>query len=116
MGKKIDYDPDFWKLPDEGQEKPVFYIQHNGHVFFGMSLFLRIGYRFSLREGLPRSHREKQDPPIFLDWPQAILGWAGDKKSYRSHVSFGNFLVLGEPKEQESPICTIWVSHMAMGG
>lgn len=99
MDQKINYDPDFWKLPREGQEKPVFYIQHNGHVFFGMSLFLRIGYRFSLKDGLPKSHQEKQDSPDFIDWPRAILGWAGDKNSRRSRVSFGDFPALGTPKE-----------------
>lgn len=99
MDQKVNYDPDFWKLPGEGQEKPVFYIQHNGHVFFGMSLFLRIGYRFSLKDGLPKSHQEKQDVLDFIDWPRAILGWAGDKTSRRSRVSFGDLLALGSPDE-----------------
>lgn len=100
-GRKIEYDPDFWKLPDEGQEKPVFYVQHNGHVFFGMSLFLRIGYRFSVKEGLPKPHREKQDDSGFLDWPRAILGWAEKESSRCSRVSFGDFPAQGEPEEKD---------------
>lgn len=97
-GEKIHYDPDFWKLPEGGVEKPVFYIEHGGHVFFGMSLYLRIGYQFSLRDGLPKSHREKQDNTKFLDWPRAILGWAGKEESRRSRVSFGDFFVKGSPR------------------
>ncbi len=105
-GQTVRYDPAFWKLPEEGQEKPVFYIQHDGHVFWGMTLFLRIGYRNTLREGLPRSHREKQDRTDFLDWPRAILGWAGDETSYRSRVSFGDFRAQGDPKES-APFKTV---------
>ncbi|MBD5102510.1 MAG: TIGR03986 family CRISPR-associated RAMP protein [Subdoligranulum sp.] len=93
------YDPDFWKLPERGEEKPVFYIQYDGHVFFGMSLFPRIGYRFSLEHGLPKRHREQQKNAEFLDWPRAILGWAGEKTSWRSRVSFGNFFPQGQPAE-----------------
>lgn len=97
-GERIRYNPNFWKLPKDGEKKPVFYIEHGGHVFFGMSLYLRIGYQLSLRDGLPRSHREKQEKTAFLDWPRAILGWAGKEESRRSRVSFGNFFVKGNPK------------------
>lgn len=100
QGRKILYDPDFWKLPNEGEEKPVFYIQHDGHTFFGMALYLRIGYRFSLKDGLPQSHKELEEQADFLDYPRAILGYAQKKQSYRSRVSFGDFLVQGDPKEQ----------------
>lgn len=100
-GEKVPYDPDFWKLPEAGQEKPVFYIQHNGHTFFGMSLFLRIGYNHSLKEGLPNHHRELEHNEDFLDWPRAILGWAGTTSSRRSRVSFGDFRACGEPQEED---------------
>lgn len=99
-GEKIKYDPNFWKLPENGEGKPVFYIHYGGHVFFGMSPYLRIGYRFSLKDGLPKSHWEKQGNPAFLDWPRAILGWAGKEESRRSRVSFGDFPAQGDPKEQ----------------
>lgn len=98
-GEKILYNPDFWKLPEAGEEKPVFYVRHNGHTYFGMSLYPRIGYHYSLQEGLPKSHREKQKDPNFLDWPRAILGWAGKDSSRRSRVSFGDFPAQGEPRE-----------------
>lgn len=99
-GRQLPYDPDFWKLPKSGEEKPVFYIHCDGHVFFGMSPYLRIGYRFSLKDGLPKSHWEKQENTAFLDWPRAILGWAEKEDSRRSRVSFGDFPAQGDPKEQ----------------
>lgn len=102
-GRKIPYDPDFWKLPADGEEKPVFYIHHDGHIFFGMSLFPRIGYRFSLKEGLPQRHRELEDQ---LDYPRAILGYAQKEGSLRSRVSFGDFPAQGAPKEL-APVKTI---------
>jgi len=106
-GQKISYDPNFWKLPAVQEEKPVFYLQHDGHTFFGMSLFLRVGYRFSLKEGLPPSHKRKlEDQPDFLDYPRAILGYACKESSFRSRLSFGNFPAQGEPKEL-APIRTI---------
>lgn len=100
QGKKVEYDPDFWKLPEGDEKKPVFYIQYNGHVYFGMSLFLRVGYRFSLKDGLPQHHRQKAEDLDFLDYPHAILGYTMEKGSLRSRVSFGDFPAHGSPKEQ----------------
>lgn len=99
QGEPIKYDPDFWKLPENGGGKPVFYIQHDGHIFFGMSLFPRVGYHFSLKDGLPQNHRDKAADPGFLDWTHAILGYAEKDRSRRSRVSFGDFPVQGGPKE-----------------
>ena len=105
-GKKILYDPDFWKLPGAGEEKPVFYIQHDGHTFFGVALYLRIGYHYSLKDGLPQSHKDRMDQPEFLDYPRAILGYAGKDSSFRSRVSFGDFPAQGQPKEL-APVKTV---------
>lgn len=104
----------FWNLPLEGREKPVFYVQYEGHVYFGMSRFLRIGYRYPLSCGLPESHKAGMDK---LDFPRAILGYVSKNSgSYRSRVSFGDFaadgeayemppisMILGEPKPSYYP-------------
>lgn len=101
---------DFWKLPtEEGEEKAVFFIRHEGHIYFGMSRFLRIGYKHALSEGLPPKHRqlfqiESDFSP--LDYPHAILGFAEGKVSYRSRVSFGD-LVIKEQSKEENPFQTI---------
>lgn len=84
----------FWNLPLEGREKPVFYVQYEGHVYFGMSRFLRIGYRYPLSCGLPESHKAGMDK---LDFPRTILGYVSKNSgSYRSRVSFGDFAADGE--------------------
>ena len=95
------YDPDFWALPEDGEEKPVFYLRHEGHTYWGMSLFLRIGYVHPISDGLPQHHRQlrdRNDMPI--DYPRAILGFAeGDGRAYRSRVSFGDLSSEGDPRE-----------------
>ena len=94
----------FWELPAAGERKPVFYLSHKGHLYFGTTLFLRIGYQYPLSAGLPRRHREmmgQEDGP--LDYPRAILGLASQKRSYRSRVSFGDLTAVGEPRE-EAPV------------
>lgn len=101
----------FWKLPEPGEPaKPVFYIRKGGHVYFGMSLFLRIGYEHAIADGLPTKHKELVDAGP-LDYPSAILGFSRGRLAYRSRVSFGDFyaevgaregapvrMILGEPK------------------
>ena len=103
------YDPEFWMLPErQGEFKPVFYLSYEGHIYCGMSLFLRIGYRFPLSHGLP-TRREEQYTKI--DYPHSILGFASPEHAYRSRVSFDDFpadvgakemepipMILGEPK------------------
>lgn len=100
---------DFWALPKEGTSKPVFFLRYDGHLYFGMSRFLRVGYKYPLSEGLPQKQREKsQQENRAIDYPHAILGFAEKDRSYRSRVSFGDFAALGKPKE-ESPIHAILV-------
>lgn len=98
----------FWKLPEkDGESKPVFYIARDGHVYFGMSAFLRIGYPHTLAEGLPPSQRDPgtgTDTP--LDFPHAILGFAEKETSYRSRVSFGDFSAEPGTKE-DRPVSLI---------
>ena len=94
--------PDFWKLPGEGEERAVFYARYDGHLYFGRSVFLRIGYRYPLSEGLPRRHRDELKIGGYpLDYPHAILGFAAGTEAYRSRVSFGDFAALGSPRELE---------------
>lgn len=101
----------FWKLPEQGEPaKPVYYIRRDGHVYFGMSLFLRIGYEHAIADGLPPKYKELTDAGP-LDCPSAILGFSRGRLAYRSRVSFGDFvaeagaregapvrMILGEPK------------------
>ena len=108
------YDSEFWKLPDESDEpKPVFYVHHEGHIYCGMSLFLRIGYEYPLSHGLPSRSEEVYKQ---IDYPQAIFGFAKQETAYRSRVSVSDFpadkgakemgkvsMILGEPKPSYYP-------------
>lgn len=95
------YNSDFWALPEEEEEKPVFYIRHDGHTYFGMSLFLRIGYSHRFTDGLPAPDPKiaRQEGNAPLDYVHAMLGFAGKDHSYRSRISFGDFPAEGNPKE-----------------
>ena len=96
---KAYYDPKFWALPEDGEEKPVFYIEYEGHVYFGMSLFLRIGHRHALSEGLPKRHLDALQQEA-IDYPHAVFGFAEPDRPYRSRVSFED-LVAVEPGEAD---------------
>ena len=90
----------FWELPArDGESKPVFYLHAEGHIYFGMSRFPRIGYPHSIAEGLPESHRRRIGQ---LDYPRAILGFAEPQEggsAYRSRVGVGDLEAVGDPAE-----------------
>ena len=129
---------DFWKLPEDGEPKPVFYVRYDEHIFFGMTKTPRVRYKKSLAAGLPSYQRTQyrkmqQNNELPLDYPHAILGFTHDFKdeygkksntSYRSRVSFGDFemqsepekrgtfkTVLGEPKPSYFPSYTVNGQH-----
>lgn len=101
------YDENFWALPKEGERKPVFYLRHEGHLYFGMSLYLRIGYLHSTADGLPEEQRRAAEAGA-LDYTDTLLGFARDKTArasardtiaYASRVSVGDFPAEGQPAE-----------------
>ena len=97
---KAYYDVKFWDLPKEGQYKPIFFIHHDGHIYFGMSRFLRIGYSNKLSKGLPNSHlRRADEKEIFIDYPHAIFGYATKNYSYHSRVFFEDLELVNEPNQ-----------------
>ena len=97
----------FWQLPEEGERKPVFYLELGNHVYFGMTRFLRIGYTQSISAGLPKSQKEAEG--AYLDFAHSLFGFAADQKdapSYRSRISVSDFPVQGTVK-QLSPVKAI---------
>lgn len=92
------YDPSFWELPREGQRKPVFYLKTDGHLYCGMTQFLRIGYKYPLSGGLPDYEVNVED---IVDYPRAILGFVSQKESWRSRVSFSDCLEATGRQEME---------------
>lgn len=112
---RVDHDKastEFWKLPQEGEEKPVFYVELEGRCYFGMSQFLRIPHKGSIFDGLPKEHKKKK-----LTFVEQILGRPEeqDRESLPSKVFFedaitenpkeyGQFpVILGEPIPSFSP-------------
>ena len=81
---------EFWNLPEKGEKKAIFYIEYNGHIYFGMSLFLRVGYPNKISDGLPPQQKEA-GKGIFLDYPHAIMGFSTENLAYRSRIAVGDF-------------------------
>lgn len=83
----------FFALPDNGECKPVFYVERDGRLYFGYTPFLRIFYSHSIMQGVSKEQRQymKENGELkeaVLDYPSAILGYASEQSSYKSRVSF----------------------------
>lgn len=101
---KAYYDIKFWALPKGNERKPVFFVRHDCHTYFGCSRFLRIGYKHKLSGGLP-PYCQKTDSKA-IDYPSAILGFARGQNAYRSRVSFEDFSLTGQQRELPA-VCAV---------
>lgn len=84
---------EWFDLPEEGKEKPVFYIALDGRLYFGFTPRLRLFYDHTIKYGLKKSHEEG-----LIDYSKAIFGYAGKEMSYKSRVSFSDAVVVSQPK------------------
>lgn len=78
---KIKEKEEFYRLPEEGEIKPVFYIEYGGRLYFGFTPRLRLFYEKSVKEGLKQKATE-------LDYCKALFGYAETEDSYKSRLSF----------------------------
>lgn len=76
-------DKSFYRLPQEGEIKPVFYIQLGSKLYFGFTPRLRLFYEKSIYEGL--SDEQKKTG---IDYARSLFGYSNDKESYKSRLSF----------------------------
>ncbi len=96
----------FYALPEDGETKPIFYIIKDGKCYFGYTPYLRIFYKNSIYDGISKVQKDNS-----LDYCKSLFGFAGEKESYRSRLSFQQAVidneisengkttvVLGEPK------------------
>lgn len=96
----------FFGLPENGEIKPVFYIELDGKLYFGFTPRLRLFYEKEIYDGLSKEQRDNS-----LDYCKSMFGFATDNESYRSRLSFQEAVidknisengktavVLGEPK------------------
>lgn len=84
---------EWFDLPEEGKEKPVFYIELDGRLYFGFTPRLRLFFDHTIKYGLKKSHEEG-----LIDYSKAIFGYAGKEMSYKSRVSFSDAVIVSQPK------------------
>ncbi len=97
---------DYYRLPEEGENKPVFYIEYGGKLYFGFTPRLRLFYDHTIHHGLPEEHKKQE-----LDYTRALFGYISDKtkgdkgrfESYKTRLSFTDASVTSEPAEK-SPV------------
>lgn len=84
---------DFYSLPEKpGELKPCFYVQDGGFTYFGFTPHLRIFYRRTIGDGLPKYAENG------FDYVKAMFGFADvDGQSYAGRLSFKSAVLVGEP-------------------
>ncbi len=99
---------EFYGLPKDGEEKPVFYINEDGRLYFGFTPRLRLFYKNPIKEGYKHQIEGKKDG---FDLATSLFGISDkNNNSYKSKVSVAdavlskgvsgkeNTVVLAEPK------------------
>ena len=88
---------DYFKIPEEGTDKPVFYAFVKGKLYFGFTPRLRLRYDHTIKEGIPKRLLLKEG---CIDFAKSIFGYSDKEGSYKSKVSFTNATALGEVVEK----------------
>lgn len=84
----------FFGLPQDGEEKPVFYIEYGGNLYFGFTPRLRLFYENSVKEGYRQTATK-------LDYCKALFGYSKKEESYKSRLSFQD--ASAKQAEMENP-------------
>lgn len=88
----------FYVLPEDGEEKPVFYIDLSGEFHFGFTPYLRVIYGKSILDGLPENYSDSNG----ISYSDGLFGFAnkfdedGKKHSYKSRINFEDAEVVGD--------------------
>lgn len=102
---------EFYALPKENEQKPVFYIKTN-RLHFGFTPFLRLSYSKTVLDGVPSGYKDVEG----ISYADAIFGFTNksyeeDGKinsfSYKSRVSFEDAVIIGEGIEDKESIIDI---------
>lgn len=75
----------FFNLPQNGETKPVFYIQHGKNLYFGFTPRLRIFYDKEICDGISDAYKK-----VKRDYCKSLFGYSDreDKNSYKSRICF----------------------------
>lgn len=108
-------DKGFFNLPNDGETKPVFYIQLGSKLYFGFTPRLRLFYDKTICEGLDENQKNAG-----VDYCKSIFGYtpdsnntqnngdSGKKAGYKSRVAFMDALMVkGSGKEQEKKVSLV---------
>ncbi len=87
---------EFFQLPQEGEIKPVFYINYNGRLYFGFTPYLRLFYDKSIHDGINNKHKN-----FILDYANSIFGYSNGSSSYKSRVYFEDIIINGAEEFEE---------------
>lgn len=77
-------------LPEEGEIKPIFYIQLDGRLYFGFTPRLRLFYDHTVKEGLHQKGKGDR-----IDYGKALFGYSTQEGSYKSKLSFSDAVLQG---------------------
>ena len=79
----------FFALPEEGETKPVFYIQLGNSLYFGFTPRLRVFYDHSIKDGIKSKNIET------IDYNKALFGYTDndDKSSRKTRISFSDAVI-----------------------
>lgn len=78
-------------LPQEGQTRPVFYIELGGRLYFGFTPRLRLFYDHTIKDGF-----KQQFAKGGVDYCKALFGYSSPEKSFKSRLSFSDAVLRGD--------------------
>ena len=80
-------DKQFFRLPENGETRAVFYVKEGRRIYFGYTPHLRLFYDYEIHDGLGGEQRKEQ-----LDYAKLLFGYAGQEGGYKSRISFSDAL------------------------
>lgn len=90
----------YYHLPQNGEEKPVFYIRNAEEIQFGFTLLFPFFYKNSVKEGIRQNKLSEG-----YDYDEAIFGFKKKEKTYAGRVSFENAHLLdGNVQKNTVPV------------
>ena len=85
---------DYYKLPENNECRPVFYIELNGRIYFGYTPRLRLFYKYTISDGLSGKHKNTK-----YDLAKSMFGFSNKDVSYKSKVLFSDAELISEAHE-----------------
>lgn len=91
----------YWKkVFNKDGNVPIFYLQENGLLKFGLAMMFKLAYNNSIHDAI--SHTGKDSPHLShrKDFAETLFGCADDQDSLRGRVNFSAMTAVGNPRPQ----------------